>query len=230
MKGAIWKEEEIGRVDKVLEAHGYGSLSPRRVSGLAKELDRTRVAILARASQIRMQRAKDLRVEDLRQRGENLLPPRPAPVPGTFTALSHEACQQVIKDFFELVPLDEMVEAGVGDDLRRIVEVMGASGSSGAAEKSYLGKMVAKDCCCCKEQYDPWEDTCPKEVTKDPWAHRSAGMVCATCMWFAEKPATQVVGRDKIGRCRRHAPTMNGYPVVYGNDWCGDREADEEKG
>lgn len=41
-------------------------------------------------------------------------------------------------------------------------------------------------------------------------------------MWFVEKKA-------EIGRCRRHAPTMNGYPVVYRNDWCGDHKFDEEK-
>jgi hypothetical protein len=32
-----------------------------------------------------------------------------------------------------------------------------------------------------------------------------------------------------IGRCRRHAPTMNGYPVVYITDWCGDHRIDENK-
>ena len=60
-------------------------------------------------------------------------------------------------------------------------------------------------------------------ILKDPWAHRSAGMRCATCMWFVAKdPAT-------LGRCRRHAPTMNGYPVVYKTDWCGDHKVDETK-
>ncbi len=33
----------------------------------------------------------------------------------------------------------------------------------------------------------------------------------------------------KLGRCRRHAPTMNGYPVVFVNDWCGDHKVDENK-
>jgi hypothetical protein len=32
-----------------------------------------------------------------------------------------------------------------------------------------------------------------------------------------------------VGRCRRHAPTMNGYPVVYMDDWCGDHRIDENK-
>ena len=57
----------------------------------------------------------------------------------------------------------------------------------------------------------------------DPWKHRSKGMKCATCMWFVEKDGSA------IGRCRRHSPTMSGYPVVYHNDWCGDHKLDSEK-
>lgn len=30
-----------------------------------------------------------------------------------------------------------------------------------------------------------------------------------------------------LGRCRRHAPTMNGYPVVFESDWCGDHKLNE---
>jgi hypothetical protein len=37
------------------------------------------------------------------------------------------------------------------------------------------------------------------------------------------------LGTSHVGRCRRHAPTMNGYPVVYINDWCGDHRIDENK-
>lgn len=51
--------------------------------------------------------------------------------------------------------------------------------------------------------------------SKDPWAHRSAGMKCETCMWHVNF------------RCRRHAPTMNGYPAVYPDDWCGDHKMDK---
>lgn len=62
----------------------------------------------------------------------------------------------------------------------------------------------------------------------DPWRHRSERMRCATCMWFVEKLSTAVQPSDNlIGRCRRHAPTMNGYPVVFSNDWCGDHKLDE---
>jgi len=52
-------------------------------------------------------------------------------------------------------------------------------------------------------------------------------------MWFVEKVAGPpmeggaAISTD-IGRCRRHAPTMNGYPVVFGTDWCGDHKLNEE--
>lgn len=56
----------------------------------------------------------------------------------------------------------------------------------------------------------------------DPWAHRNENLRCGTCMWFVEK-----VPSDEVGRCRRHAPTTSGYPVVFNNDWCGDHKLDE---
>lgn len=57
-----------------------------------------------------------------------------------------------------------------------------------------------------------------------------AGMRCSTCMWFVSKERTDLtVPVASIGRCRRHAPTMNGYPVVFTNDWCGDHKLDESK-
>ena len=63
----------------------------------------------------------------------------------------------------------------------------------------------------------------------DPWAHRYLVMRCATCMWFVEK-AVVVEGRSQgagLGRCRKHAPTMTGYPAVFVDDWCGDHKLDE---
>jgi len=62
----------------------------------------------------------------------------------------------------------------------------------------------------------------------DPWKHRSKGMSCATCMWCVMK-ASVTGGKSKLGRCRRHAPTMGGYPVVFENDFCGDHKLDENK-
>lgn len=66
----------------------------------------------------------------------------------------------------------------------------------------------------------------------DPWVHRSSGMRCKTCIWFVKKEPTGFIsnpGQQEIGRCRRHAPTMGGYPVVYMTDWCGDHRLDENK-
>ena len=56
-------------------------------------------------------------------------------------------------------------------------------------------------------------------------ANDQSRMRCKTCMWFVGKAVP--VGVKSIGRCRRHAPSMNGYPVVYENDWCGDHKVDE---
>lgn len=62
---------------------------------------------------------------------------------------------------------------------------------------------------------------------RDPWKHRSSGMKCDTCMWFVGKEPDRGVGT--VGRCRRHAPTMSGYPTVFTTDWCGDHKLDENK-
>jgi hypothetical protein len=64
-------------------------------------------------------------------------------------------------------------------------------------------------------------------MSQDPWKHRSSGMRCATCIWFVPKQKAE--GETQVGRCRRHAPTMNGYPVVFLGDWCGDHRLDENK-
>jgi hypothetical protein len=68
-------------------------------------------------------------------------------------------------------------------------------------------------------------------MSNDPWKHRSSGMRCATCIWFVPKKHDDMQEGDlyKVGRCRRHAPTMNGYPVVFPGDWCGDHRLDENK-
>lgn len=71
------------------------------------------------------------------------------------------------------------------------------------------------------------EEECEPEP-EDPWIHRSEHMRCRTCMWYARKhkgdgPQTP----QDIGRCRRRSPTMNGYPVVFPTDWCGDHKLNE---
>lgn len=75
-------------------------------------------------------------------------------------------------------------------------------------------------------------------MPNDLWKHRSENMRCKTCMWFVEKTTllsnkpqvdTDIAMINNIGRCRRHAPTMSGYPVVFTLDWCGDHKLSEEK-
>ena len=66
------------------------------------------------------------------------------------------------------------------------------------------------------------------QVSQDPWKHRSNDMKCLTCMWYVKKEGA-LNTLPRIGRCRRHAPTMSGYPVVFPTDWCGDHKLDEEK-
>jgi hypothetical protein len=68
----------------------------------------------------------------------------------------------------------------------------------------------------------------------DPWKHRSVGMRCKTCMFFVPKvpsagPKPPDTQSFDLGRCRRHAPTMGGFPAVFVNDWCGDHKLDENK-
>ena len=79
----------------------------------------------------------------------------------------------------------------------------------------------------------------------DPWRHLSRHMKCATCMWFVQKHPEPIlmyeeknknmteVSEDAVrpvfGRCRKRAPEMEGYPAVYGIDWCGDHKLDENK-
>jgi hypothetical protein len=46
------------------------------------------------------------------------------------------------------------------------------------------------------------------------------GYCCATCRFYA--PKDMALG---MGRCRRRAPTLDGFPVVYqSEDWCGDHK------
>jgi hypothetical protein len=69
-----------------------------------------------------------------------------------------------------------------------------------------------------------------KPLSADPWIHRSAGMRCKTCAWFLIKALDPRIDEESnVGRCRRHAPTINGFPVVFLSDWCGDHRLDENK-
>jgi len=50
-------------------------------------------------------------------------------------------------------------------------------------------------------------------------------------MWFVAKalPQENTGTSGALGRCRRHAPTMAGFPAVFQSDWCGDHKLDETK-
>ena len=66
----------------------------------------------------------------------------------------------------------------------------------------------------------------------DNWIHRADNMGCATCMYFVEKvtaPTDEEEANSCIGRCKRHAPTLGGWPAVFRTDWCGDHKIDENK-
>ncbi len=65
-------------------------------------------------------------------------------------------------------------------------------------------------------------------MKQDNWINRSEGMRCATCMHFVlkaeESDTASPVAVVPKGRCRRRAPTLNGWPVVFQSDWCGDHK------
>lgn len=75
-----------------------------------------------------------------------------------------------------------------------------------------------------REQVDEQVDRL-RRTAPDPWKHRSEGMKCSTCMWYVAKNGP--ANGQEIGRCRRRAPTMGGYPVVFPVDWCGDHKLSE---
>jgi len=86
-------------------------------------------------------------------------------------------------------------------------------------EETYLGSLQPGKCCV------------PNQCAEDNWKHRAANMRCRTCMMFVKKlPLTPLrIEQACPGRCRRHAPTMLGWPVVFETDWCGDHKLDENK-
>jgi hypothetical protein len=70
-----------------------------------------------------------------------------------------------------------------------------------------------------------------KDAPADNWKHRSKGMRCSTCMWYVAKTKLEPTAPESkdFGRCRKHAPTLGGWPAMFGGDWCGDHKLDEEK-
>lgn len=71
-------------------------------------------------------------------------------------------------------------------------------------------------------------------VHKDNWAHRLESRCCDRCISFVPKKAYNENKKGNyeeklsvVGRCRRHSPTHEGYPVVLDSDWCGDFKLNE---
>ncbi len=62
-------------------------------------------------------------------------------------------------------------------------------------------------------------------MSDDQWIHRAKHMRCETCMYYC--PKVDDKGNANLGRCRRHAPTMSGWPVMFPADWCGDHKLNE---
>jgi len=54
----------------------------------------------------------------------------------------------------------------------------------------------------------------------DNWDQRSKGMRWKSCMWYF--PMIYY-----IARCRKHAHTRGGWPVMFDTDWCGDHKLNE---
>lgn len=81
--------------------------------------------------------------------------------------------------------------------------------------------------------YNQKPEPVPRVDSDDPWRHRSMGMRCVTCMFYVEKQVSGGVDPGSVhgalGRCRRHAPTMSGFPAVFERDWCGDHKLDENR-
>ena len=73
---------------------------------------------------------------------------------------------------------------------------------------------------------------CTPPVPKDPWQHRARYMRCYSCMAFVAKgdgPSQSDPTKKQLGRCRRHAPRLDGFPTMFSTDWCLDHKLDETK-
>lgn len=61
----------------------------------------------------------------------------------------------------------------------------------------------------------------------DKW-DRKTDFGCSSCMFYVPKKQHSTSGDPTApsceGRCRRSAPTMKGYPVVFVEDWCGEHK------
>lgn len=72
-------------------------------------------------------------------------------------------------------------------------------------------------------------ETTEQPEVEDHWQHRSIGMRCRTCRFWVVKATEGEAPKNPLGRCRRHAPTTNGFVPTFAGDWCGDHRLDENR-
>lgn len=58
-------------------------------------------------------------------------------------------------------------------------------------------------------------DVSTKPNNDDNWNNRAVQFTCKNCLFFVDRG-------QGLGRCRKHAPTHDGWPTMYESDWCGD--------
>jgi hypothetical protein len=85
---------------------------------------------------------------------------------------------------------------------------------------------LSDSCKCSAEEPREFHDIMYHDKNKDNWVHRSMSMRCGTCVEKAQQADPMLA---VLGRCRKHAPTLDGWPAVYNTDWCGDHKLDEAK-
>lgn len=94
--------------------------------------------------------------------------------------------------------------------------------SAGSSPK-FTGSAIdagAGTCAAGPDYHPKFRGPLPPRLPEDSWRDRSS-FRCGSCMYYVPKDDVA------LGRCRRHAPTLHGgqgWPVVFGLDWCGDHK------
>lgn len=72
-------------------------------------------------------------------------------------------------------------------------------------------------------------DDQPGGSRQDNWGPLGRSrMICESCRFYVPRRSKDE-GTLTAGRCRRRAPTMDGFPVVWYDDWCGDHKLADPK-
>ncbi len=61
-----------------------------------------------------------------------------------------------------------------------------------------------------------------KPNNDDNWNSRLIQFLCKSCTFY-------VIRDGQLGRCRKHAPSHNGWPAVFETDWCGDHKLNKKE-